>query len=81
MGIYGLGVIVAPAIGPTLGGYIVEYLGWRLIFYISVPIGILGAVAAFFLLPRMPRRATQRFDWWGFVSIGYGLFALLLATS
>ncbi|HEY2205300.1 MAG TPA: MFS transporter, partial [Pseudonocardia sp.] len=43
--------------------------------------GILGAVAAFFLLPRMPRRATQRFDWWGFVSIGYGLFALLLATS
>jgi EmrB/QacA subfamily drug resistance transporter len=81
MGIYGLGVIVAPAIGPTLGGYIVEYLDWRLIFYINVPIGLLGAVAAYFLLPRMPRAETHPFDGWGFLTIGYGLFALLLATS
>ena len=81
MGIYGLGVIVAPAIGPTLGGYIVEYLDWRLIFYINVPIGLLGAVAAYFLLPRMPKAQTHPFDAWGFLTIGYGLFALLLATS
>jgi len=81
MGIYGLGVIVAPAIGPTLGGYIVEYMDWRLIFYINVPIGLLGAVAAAFILPRMPRVETHRFDFLGFVTIGYGLFALLLATS
>jgi len=81
MGIYGLGVIVAPAIGPTLGGYIVEYLDWRLIFYINVPIGLLGAVAAYFLLPKMPKAQTHPFDAWGFLTIGYGLFALLLATS
>ena len=81
MGIYGLGVIVAPAIGPTLGGYIVEYLDWRLIFYINVPIGLLGAVAAYFLLPKMPKAQTHPFDTWGFLTIGYGLFALLLATS
>jgi len=81
MGIYGLGVIVAPAIGPTLGGYIVEYMDWRLIFYINVPIGLLGAVAAAFILPNMPRTETHRFDWLGFITIGYGLFALLLATS
>ena len=72
---------MAPAIGPTLGGYIVEYLNWRLIFYINVPIGLLGAAAAWFILPRMGPTRTHRFDWWGFVSIGYGLFALLLATS
>jgi len=81
MGIYGLGIVVAPAIGPTLGGYIVEYLNWRLIFYINVPIGLLGAAAAWFILPRMGPARTHSFDWWGFVSIGYGLFALLLATS
>ena len=81
MGIYGLGVVVAPAIGPTLGGYIVQYLDWRLIFYINVPIGILGAVAAYFLLPKLPPKPTHRFDVWGFVTIGYGLAALLLATS
>jgi EmrB/QacA subfamily drug resistance transporter len=65
MGIYGLGVIVAPAIGPTLGGYIVEYMDWRLIFYINVPIGLLGAVAAAFILPKMPKTETHRFDYLG----------------
>jgi EmrB/QacA subfamily drug resistance transporter len=81
MGIYGLGVVVAPAVGPTLGGYIVDYLDWRLIFYINVPIGILGAVAAYFLLPKLPPKPTHRFDMLGFLTIGYALFALLLATS
>jgi EmrB/QacA subfamily drug resistance transporter len=81
MGIYGLGVVVAPAIGPTLGGYIVEYLDWRLIFYINVPIGIIGAVLAYFLLPKLPTKPTHRFDILGFLTIGYGLAALLLATS
>src|SRR5882757_10768350 len=46
MGLYGLGIIFAPGIGPTLGGYLVEYVDWRLIFYINVPIGIIGAIAA-----------------------------------
>ncbi|MBW0008889.1 MAG: MFS transporter, partial [Pseudonocardiales bacterium] len=46
MGLYGLGVVFAPAVGPTLGGYLVEYVDWRLIFFINVPVGILGAVAA-----------------------------------
>jgi EmrB/QacA subfamily drug resistance transporter len=81
MGIYGVGVIVAPAIGPTLGGYIVEYLDWRLIFYINVPFGIIGAVAGYLLLPRMPARSRRPLDWRGFLAIGSGLFALLLATS
>lgn len=81
MGIYGLGVIVAPAVGPTLGGYLVDYVDWRVIFYINVPVGILGAVAAWFLLPRMGRGETHTFDRWGFLTVGYGLFALLLATS
>ena len=56
MGMYGLGIIVAPAIGPTLGGYLVEYVDWRLIFFINVPIGILGAIAAVMVLPQVPRR-------------------------
>ncbi|MDT7591248.1 MAG: hypothetical protein QOH45_779, partial [Pseudonocardiales bacterium] len=40
MGIFGLGVVVAPAIGPVLGGWLVEYSDWRLIFFINVPIGL-----------------------------------------
>ena len=53
MGMYGLGIIVAPAVGPTLGGYLVEYVDWRLIFFINVPVGILGTIAAVLLLPRV----------------------------
>jgi EmrB/QacA subfamily drug resistance transporter len=81
MGLYGLGVVFAPAIGPTLGGYLVEYVDWRLIFYINVPVGILGAVAAVLVLPRFPRVAGRRFDAWGFLTVAGGLFALLLAVS
>jgi EmrB/QacA subfamily drug resistance transporter len=81
MGIYGLGVVVAPAVGPTLGGYLVEYVDWRLIFLINVPIGVLGAVAAWFLLPSFPGRPAGRFDVFGFAAIAAGLSALLLALS
>jgi EmrB/QacA subfamily drug resistance transporter len=81
MGLYGLGVVFAPAIGPTLGGYLVEYVSWRLIFYINVPIGVLGAVAAALVLPAFPGHAGRRFDVLGFLTIAGGLFALLLATS
>ncbi len=81
MGMYGLGIIVAPAIGPTLGGYLVEYVDWRLIFFINVPVGILGAIAAVMVLPRFPAVKSQRFDVLGFLTIAGGLFALLLALS
>jgi EmrB/QacA subfamily drug resistance transporter len=81
MGLYGLGIVFAPGIGPVLGGYLVEYVNWRLIFYINVPIGILGALAATLVLPQFPRLAGRRFDLLGFLAVSSGLFTLLLATS
>jgi EmrB/QacA subfamily drug resistance transporter len=81
MGMYGLGIVVAPGIGPTLGGYLVEYVNWRLIFYINVPIGILGAIAAMMVLPNFPATPGRKFDLPGFLCIATGLFALLLALS
>ncbi|MEJ5172207.1 MAG: DHA2 family efflux MFS transporter permease subunit, partial [Hydrogenothermaceae bacterium] len=51
MGIFGLGVSFAPALGPTLGGYITEYLNWRWVFYINIPVGILTTLLAIFYLP------------------------------
>src|SRR5690242_13170963 len=72
MGMYGLGVIVAPAVGPTLGGYLVEYVDWRLIFFINVPVGILGTAAALAFLPRFGPTPVGRFDLLGFLAVAGG---------
>ena len=81
MGIYGLGIIFGPAIGPTLGGYLVEYVNWRLIFFINAPVGVAGAIAGLLLLPKIGATSKRPMDWWGFLTIAFGLFALLLAFS
>jgi EmrB/QacA subfamily drug resistance transporter len=81
MGLYGLGIVFAPAVGPTLGGYLVEYVDWRLIFFINVPIGVVGAVAAVMVLPKFPKGRAGGFDVLGFLTIATGLFAILLALS
>ena len=81
MGMYGLGVVVAPAIGPTLGGYLVEYFNWRLIFFINVPVGILGTVLALMVFPQIKPTKWPKLDVWGFVTIAYAMFAMLLAFS
>jgi EmrB/QacA subfamily drug resistance transporter len=81
MGMYGLGIVVAPAVGPTLGGYLVEYVDWRLIFFINVPVGIAGTIAAVLLLPRFGPTPVGRFDVLGFVTVAGGLVCLLLALT
>jgi EmrB/QacA subfamily drug resistance transporter len=81
MGFYGLGIVLAPAIGPTLGGFLVEYVDWRLIFFINLPIGIVGAVLALIVFPRHHPTTWPKLDVWGFVTVAYALFAVLLAFS
>ncbi len=81
MGILGVAIIVAPALGPTIGGYLVQYVDWRLIFYINVPIGIFGILAAERVLPVFKRHAVGRFDTVGFLASAGGLFSLLYALS
>jgi len=80
-GVFGLTMLVAPAIGPTLGGYLVQYVNWRWIFTINIPVGIVGSFVATALLPEFAPRAVGRFDAWGFVTSAGGLFCLLLALS
>lgn len=81
MGIWGISAMVAPAVGPTLSGYFVEYLDWRLIFTINVPVGIIGTILAAFVLRESPTRPHAKFDTGGFITSALGLFCLLLALS
>ncbi|HEY7063739.1 MAG TPA: DHA2 family efflux MFS transporter permease subunit [Chloroflexota bacterium] len=81
MGMFGLPLLIAPAIGPTLGGYLVEYVDWRWIFTLNVPIGILAVILGMAILRETPRRAGGRFDWAGFLLAAVGFSAALLALS
>ncbi len=81
MGIFGIALLVAPAIGPTLGGYLVEYVNWRWIFTINLPIGVIGMLLAFFILPEFQSKHPGRFDVTGALTSAATLFCLLLALS
>lgn len=81
MGLYGIGVIAAPALGPTLGGYLVEFVGWRLIFYINIPVAVVGVLLALWMLPKFAQQPTYRFDLLGFITVATGMTCLLLAFS
>jgi EmrB/QacA subfamily drug resistance transporter len=81
MGTLGVPLMVAPALGPTVGGYLVTFVSWRVIFYINVPIGILGFFMGAIIL-RNIRAAGQRtpsFDLVGFLFCSLGLGAMLYA--
>ena len=82
MGIYGLGVVVAPGLGPTIGGLLVEDLSWRWVFYFKVPLGALAVIAGLFVLPKLaPGQTPHKFDWYGFLTLAYGLAALVVVSS
>ncbi len=81
MGIFGLSLLVAPAIGPTLGGYLVEYVDWRWIFTINLPIGVVGILLSIAILPDFGTKKVGRLDIGGALTAAGGLFALLLALS
>lgn len=78
MAVYGLGIVVAPIIGPTLGGWITDNYSWRWIFYINVPIGALAVFMANTFVEDPPYIRNQRpgrIDY-----VGFGLMAVGLAT-
>jgi len=66
--IFGVGVIAGPAIGPTLGGYLTDTLGWRWIFFVNIPFGILAVIMSWLFLTQDEAKVqtkNQPVDWWG----------------
>ncbi len=80
-GLFGIPVLFAPAIGPTLGGYLVEYTEWRWIFYVNVPIGIVGIILGVMFLKEGQIQRDLPFDLRGFLIIGTALGLLLFGVS
>jgi EmrB/QacA subfamily drug resistance transporter len=80
IGIWGAINGVASAVGPTLGGILTQYIGWEWIFFINVPIGIIGVVACLYIIPesRDPEQ-SQKVDYVGVALLSVSLFTLTLA--
>lgn len=82
MGVFGLGVVFAPAIGPTLGGLMIEYFSWRYVFFISLPFCVIAAVMGMLFMPTRPLpRVFPPFDWLGFALLCAALFGLMTGIA
>jgi len=89
MGIFGMSVMIGPALGPVLGGYLTDTFGWRSIFNVNVPLGIIAGILSYMYVtsPKYeteagaaPRKAKGSVDWTGFalLSLGVGCFQYIL---
>jgi DHA2 family multidrug resistance protein len=82
MGFFGISVILGPALGPTLGGIMIEHFNWRYIFYMAVPVASLAVLLGTMFMPvREEGNVRTRFDWTGFVLLSVSLACLLTALS
>jgi len=81
LGMNGMAVAVGLALGPSLGGFLVDTAGWRAIFYINVPIGIATYLWCRRVLPETSSKKSPSFDWKGALLAFLGLGALLLFAS
>lgn len=81
MGIFGLGVVLAPALGPTIGGMLIDNYSWRYVFFLGVPFCAAGWGLAMSFLPGHKPTAVKPFDWLGFALLCVAVAALLAGLS
>jgi MFS transporter, DHA2 family, multidrug resistance protein len=78
MAVWGMGVMVGPILGPTLGGWLTDSYNWRWVFFINVPIGVIAFYGMWRYIRPDPGRKSARFDVFGFATLSLGLGALQL---
>jgi len=81
MSAYGVPTILAPVFGPTIGGLLLVHVGWRSIFLVNVPIGVLAVITGIRKLPSEAPQHGERIDLWGIVLVTLGLVGLTFGLS
>jgi len=81
MAVLGVPMLLGPIGGPILGGWLVDSVSWRWIFYINIPIGVVAVLLAWRLLPRDQPRPAERFDFPGMLMLSPGLAALIYGVA
>ena len=76
MAMWGVGVMLGPILGPTLGGWLTEYYNWRWVFYINVPIGIAAFMGMLIFMDETEKTPGRKFDLFGFIMLGLSIGAL-----
>ena len=77
----GLPAVIGPAVGPLLGGFITTVASWRWIFWINLPVGLLGIVLTTLFIDPVPPSDPKPFDWLGFLLTGIGIGALIFSLD
>lgn len=80
MAIWGMGIMLGPILGPTLGGFLTEYYSWRWCFYVNVPVGLMATLGLFYFFHDNRKNDGLSFDWLGFgvLTLGVGCLQLIL---
>jgi EmrB/QacA subfamily drug resistance transporter len=82
LGIWSASFAAASVFGPLMGGPLIDYFGWRSVFIINLPIGLIGILmAVLFIDESVSGKFTRNFDWWGAVTLGISLSALVLVLD
>ena len=81
MGILGVPMLIAPIIGPILGGWLVDDVSWRWIFFINLPVGIVAFVLGLMVLEPDESQPTHRLDWLGMALLSPGLALLIYGLA
>ncbi|MGA2709041.1 MAG: DHA2 family efflux MFS transporter permease subunit [Steroidobacteraceae bacterium] len=76
MAIWGVGVMVGPILGPTLGGWLTDSYDWRWVFFINIPIGVIALYGIWRYIPEVPGTRRMQFDMFGFASLSLAIGAL-----
>jgi DHA2 family multidrug resistance protein len=76
MALWGVGIMVGPILGPTLGGYLTDNFDWRWVFYINLPVGLLAWLGIAVSIPETAIDRDRPFDFFGFAMLGLGLGGL-----
>ena len=78
MAIWGMGVMLGPIMGPTLGGVLTDSYSWRWVFFVNLPFGIATVLGLLVFMKETPIRRGLSFDWFGFIALSLGIGAIQL---
>src|SRR5262249_21049903 len=81
MGLFGMGQTAGPIVGTVIGGYLTEYLGWRMVFFLNVVPGVMCILLILLVLPNVREEVQHGLDLAGLLTMGLFLVSLLVALS